>query len=260
MLLAVDVGNTNTVMGVYEGETLRAHWRLETREARTADEYAAALHGFFALGHLPFPGVDAAILATVVPAVRFAIETMCKHHLGVTPLVVGPGIKSGMPILYENPREVGADRIVNAVAAYERYKQGLIVVDFGTATTFDVVTPRGEYLGGAIAPGITISADALYNHASKLPRIEIARPKSVIGKNTVASMQSGLYFGYVGLTDGIVQRMQKEVDFPTRVVATGGLAPLIARESKTIEADDELLTLWGLKIIYDRNRGTAPAT
>jgi type III pantothenate kinase len=254
MLLAVDVGNTNTVLGVYDGARLAAHWRMETREARTADEYAALLHGFFALAGLGWGGVDAAILATVVPTVRFAVEGMCRSHLGVTPLVVGPGLKSGMPILYENPREVGADRIVNAVAAYERWRQGLIVVDFGTATTFDAVTPRGEYLGGAIAPGLVISADALYEHAAKLPRVEIARPKLVVGKNTVASMQSGLVFGYVGLVDGIVERMQRELDFPAKVVATGGLAPLIAAESRTIEASDELLTLEGLRLLYERNR------
>jgi type III pantothenate kinase len=254
MLLAVDVGNTNTVMGVFEGAALAAHWRLETREGRTADEYAAVLHGFFALARLAWGTVDAAILATVVPAVRFAIEGLCRQHLGVTPLVVGPGIKSGMPILYENPREVGADRIVNAVAAFERWRQGCIVVDFGTATTFDVVTPKGEYLGGAIAPGLIISADALYEHAAKLPRVEIVRPKSVVGKNTVASMQAGLVFGYVGLVDEIVTRMARELDFPIKVVATGGLAPLIAAESRTIEASDELLTLTGLRLIHERNR------
>ncbi len=255
MLLTVDVGNTNTVMGVYEGASLRAHWRLETREGRTADEYAALLHGFFALAGLPWQKcVDAAILATVVPAVRFAIETMCKHHLGVAPLVVGPGMRSGMPILTENPREVGADRIVNAVAAYERYRQGCIVVDFGTATTFDAVTPKGEYAGGAIAPGLVISADALYEHAAKLPRVEIVRPRSVVGKNTVASMQAGLVFGYVGLVDELVTRMTRELDFPVRVMATGGLAPLIASESRTIEDSDELLTLTGLRLLHERNR------
>ncbi|MSP59390.1 MAG: type III pantothenate kinase [Myxococcales bacterium] len=254
MLLAIDVGNTNTVIGVFTGTTLGAHWRLETREGRTADEYAALLHGFFALSELPWRSVTAAILATVVPAVRFSIEGMCQQHLGLVPLIVGPGIKSGMPILYDNPREVGADRIVNAVAAYERWKQGCIVVDFGTATTFDVVTPRGEYLGGAIAPGLIISADALYEHAAKLPRVEIVRPRTVIGKNTVASMQAGLVFGYVGLVDEIVERMRREVDFPVKVLATGGLAPLIARESRTIEESDELLTLTGLRLLHERNR------
>ena len=254
MLLAVDVGNTNTVLGVFEGERLVAHWRLETRKGRTGDEYASALYGFFQLSGVPWKSVDAAIIATVVPPVMFALTEMCRNHLRVEPMVVGPGIKSGMPILYDNPKEVGADRIVNAVAAFEKWKRGCIIVDFGTATTFDVVTPKGEYLGGAIAPGITISADALYSHAAKLPRVEITRPKTVIGKNTVASMQSGLLFGYVGLVDEIVTRMQREVDFPCKVVATGGLAPLIARESRTIEESDEMLTLVGMKILYDRNK------
>ena len=263
MLLAVDVGNTNTVLGLFEhaedaaGGRLLGHFRLETRKGRTGDEYAAALDSFLRLAGMPdvrAGKIKAAAVATVVPPVMFAIGEMCGRHLGVSPFVIGPGVKTGMPILYENPREVGADRIVNAVAAYERWKQGLIIIDFGTATTFDVVTPKGEYLGGAIAPGITISADALYQHAAKLPRVEIARPKSVIGKNTVASMQSGLFFGYVGLVDGVVGRMQKEIDFPVKVVATGGLAPLIARESKTIEEQDEMITLVGLQIIYDRNR------
>ena len=254
MLLAVDVGNTNTVLGVFDGDKLAAHWRLETRKARTGDEYASALHGFCLLDGIAWKSIDAAILATVVPPVMFALGEMCKRHLGVEPLIVGPGIKTGMPILYENPREVGADRIINAVAAFERWKRGCIIVDFGTATTFDVVTPKGEYLGGAIAPGITISADALYSHAAKLPRVEITRPKTVIGRNTVASMQSGLLFGYVGLVDEIVTRMQREVDFTTKVIATGGLAPLIASESRTIEESDEMLTLVGMKLIYDRNR------
>jgi type III pantothenate kinase len=232
---------------------------METRKGRTADEYAAALHGFFALGGLAWREggrrtISAAIIATVVPPALFPLDRMCREHLETTPLVVGPGIKTGMPILAENPREVGADRIVNAVAAYEQTKGGCIVVDFGTATTFDVITPKGEYLGGAIAPGITISADALYERAAKLPRVEIARPKSVVGKNTITSMQSGLYYGYVGLVDGVVERMLAEIGFPARVLATGGLAPLVARDSKTIEASDEMLTLVGLNILFHRNQ------
>ncbi|MEO6950948.1 MAG: type III pantothenate kinase [Polyangia bacterium] len=266
MLLVVDVGNTNTVLGVYQlasdGEgagaptTLRASWRIETRKGRTSDEYAATLRELMGMAGLTWPGITAGILATVVPPVLFALEGLFKHHLGVTPLQVGPGLKTGMPILYENPREVGADRIVNAVAAYERYKQGCIIVDFGTATTFDLVTQKGEYVGGAIAPGITTSADALYEAAAKLPRVEIARPASVVGRNTVASMQAGLYYGYVGLVDEIVSRMLKQADGPCRVVATGGLAPLIAKDSRTIEEADEMLTLEGLKLLYSRNRGT----
>ena len=254
MLLVVDVGNTNTVLGVYEGDALRAHWRIETNRKRTGDEYAVLLRGLMDLAGLPWPAATAGIVSSVVPPVLFPLEELFRVHLRLTPLVVGPGIKTGMPILYENPREVGADRIVNAVAAYEAVKQGCIIVDFGTATTFDVVTPRGEYAGGAIAPGIMISADALYHAAAKLPRVEIVRPAKVVGRNTVASMQSGLVFGYAGLVDAIVERMRAEIDYPARCLATGGLAPLIAKESKTIEEADEMLTLRGLKILYDRNR------
>jgi type III pantothenate kinase len=254
MLLVVDVGNTNTVLGVYDGDTLRAHWRIETKKGRTADEYAIILRQLYELDAIATPVIAAGIVSSVVPPVLFPIEDFFKRHLKITPLVVGPGIKTGMPILYENPREVGADRIVNSVAAYEDFHQGCIIVDFGTATTFDVVTPKGEYLGGAIVPGVHISADALYHHASKLPRVEIVRPARVVGRNTVASMQSGLVFGYAGMVDAIVERMRAEVDFPARCVATGGLAPLIAKESRTIESSDEMLTLRGLKILYERNR------
>jgi type III pantothenate kinase len=253
MLLVVDVGNTNTVLGVFQGQTLRAHWRIETRPGRTGDEYAATLHELFSLSELPWKGITAGMIATVVPPVLFSVEQLFKHHLKVQPLVVGPGLKTGMPILYDNPREVGADRIVNAVAAYERWKQGCIIVDFGTATTFDLVTPKGEYAGGAIAPGPITAADALYEAAAKLPRVEIARPPSVIGKNTVHSMQAGLYYGYVGLVDEIVTRMRAAVDHSCKVVATGGLAPLIAKDSRTIEDADEMLTLVGMRILYERN-------
>ena len=258
MLLVVDVGNTNTVVGVFEllqgrAGALRAHWRLETRARRTADEYAATLHELFTLAGLPWQ-IEGGMVATVVPPALFAVEKFFELHLKIRPLVVGPGLKTGMPILYDNPKEVGADRIVNAVAAYEKWKQGCIIVDFGTATTFDLVTPKGEYAGGAIATGITTSADALYEKAAKLPRVEFTRPSSVIGKNTVASMQSGLYFGYVGLTDEIVTRMRAAVDYPCTVIATGGLAPLIAKDSKTIEHTDEMLTLNGLGLLWERNR------
>ena len=260
MLLAVDVGNTNTVIGVFAGDVLRAHFRIETRRSGTEDEYAAALSSLFALHGLPFrpvaegepedSGVHAGIIATVVPPVLRGFEALLRRYLSIEPVVVGPGTRTGIPVLYDNPREVGADRIVNAVAAYERHHAGCLIVDFGTATTFDVVTPRGEYLGGAIAPGIGISADALYRAAAKLPRVDISRPKSVIGKTTVSSMQSGLVYGYVGLVDGLVDRMKAEVDYPMRVFATGGLAPLIARESRTIDETDEFLTLTGLRLIH----------
>lgn len=285
MLLAVDIGNTNIVFGVFDGPNLLVHFRMETRKTRTEDEYAAYLSSLFALHGLPFcagpktaqpsahqenqgsltpisrrplgQGISAGILATVVPPLLNAFVRLFQRYFELEPVVVGPGSKTGMPILYENPREVGADRIINAVAAYERFRSGCLVVDFGTATTFDVVTPKGEYLGGAIAPGIGISADALFHAAAKLPRVELVRPRSVIGRNTVHSMQAGLVFGYVGLVDGVVDRMRAEVDFPLRVIATGGLAGLFAKDSRTIEETDEFLTLTGLQMIYDREQRRA---
>ncbi|HET6149132.1 MAG TPA: type III pantothenate kinase [Polyangia bacterium] len=254
MLLAIDIGNTNTVLGLFEDKILRADWRLETRAARTGDEYAALVATLFGLRGLALATVDAVAISCVVPPALFPIEQLCRHHLGVDPLIVGPGTKTGMPILYENPREVGADRIVNGVAAHARWPDGAIVVDFGTATTFDVITARGEYAGGVIAPGLLVAADALYHATAKLPRVEIVRPKNVVGRNTVASIQSGLVFGYAGLVDAIVQRIQAEVDFQPRVVGTGGLASLIAAESRTIQECDDMLTLRGLALIYERNR------
>ena len=252
MLLAIDVGNTNTVLGAFEGTTLRHQWRVETSQSRTHDEWGILVRQLYASVGLDPSRVRAIAISSVVPPLAFALEQMSLRYFGVKPLFVGPGVKTGLPILY-NPREVGADRVVNAVAAYARFKRGLIVVDFGTATTFDAVSPRGEYLGGAISPGVSISMEALFRNASKLPRVEFARPPHVVGKNTVASMQSGIVFGYVGLVDGICERMQAELPFPALVVATGGLAPLVAGLSKAITEVDEHLTLDGLRLIHEMN-------
>jgi type III pantothenate kinase len=252
-LLAVDVGNTNTVLGVYRDAELAAHWRIQTVAERTSDEYAVLLRTLLELEGVAWSSLDAGIISSVVPPAVFGLQQFFKRYCGGAALLVGPGIKTGMPILYENPREVGADRIVNAVAAFEQLQSGCIVVDFGTATTWDVVNTKGEYLGGVIAPGIQISAEALYEHAAKLPRVELVRPGKVVARNTVASMQAGLVYGYAGMVDALVERIRAEVEFPTRCIATGGLAPLIATATKTIEATDELLTLKGLKILFERN-------
>jgi len=253
-LLAVDVGNTNTVLGVFRDGELAAHWRIQTVAQRTSDEYAVVLKTLLDLDGFPWRSISAGIISSVVPPAVFGLQKFFKSYTGHPALLVGPGIKTGMPILYENPREVGADRIVNAVAAYEDLKTACIIVDFGTATTWDVVNPKGEYLGGVIAPGIQISSEALYEHAAKLPRVELARPGKVIARNTIHSMQAGLVYGYAGMVDALVERIRAECDFPLRCIATGGLAPLIATETKTIEATDELLTLKGLKILFQRNQ------
>ncbi len=253
MLLALDVGNTNTVVGVFEGKHLKVHWRLSTRRAGTSDEYGIFIKSLFDFAGLDVRVVTAVILSTVVPPVQMPLEEMSRQFFGVEPLVVGPGLKSGMPILYDAPREVGADRIVNAVAAFEEYGGPCIVVDFGTATTFDAISARGEYLGGAICPGIGISAEALFQRAAKLPRVEITRPKAVIGRTTVHSMQSGLYFGYLSLVEGLVARMREELGGNPKVIATGGLATLLLAGSSVVDCVDPLLTLTGLRILYEKN-------
>jgi type III pantothenate kinase len=252
-LLVVDVGNTNVVLGIYRGDELAGSWRLATARERTADEYGILTRQLIG----EFAGtLDGAIVSSVVPPVNSAFAWMIEHHFGVEPLFVEPGVKTGIAIHVDNPQEVGADRIVNCVAAFERYGGPAIIVDFGTATTFDVVTANAEYVGGVIAPGINISAEALFARASRLPRVDIRRPPTVIGTNTVVNMQSGLYFGYLGLVDGIITRMKKELPPVKKVLATGGLAALLARDSEHIEEVHEDLTLEGLKIIFDRNRGT----
>ncbi len=252
MLLAIDIGNSNIVLGLYDRDRLAVHWRLNTHKDRTPDEYAVTVLQLFALAGVAPGAVRAAVLASVVPPLTPTFVDLCRLRFGVTPLVVGPETDTGIAIKYQNPSDVGADRIVNAVAAYARFGRAAIVVDFGTATTFDYVTAAGEYLGGAIAPGIAISAEALVQRTSRLPRIEIARPPTVVGRTTNAAMQAGLFFGYVGLVDEIVTRMARETGGEPHVVATGGLAGLIAPETKTIKDIDEFLTLDGLRLIHVR--------
>nr|WP_272595746.1 type III pantothenate kinase [Paenibacillus apiarius] len=256
VIFVIDVGNTNIVLGVYQQETLLHYWRLSTNRQATADEYGVMIHNLFALAGLSVKDIEGVIMSSVVPPIMHTLEQLCETYLYKTPIVVGPGVKTGLNIRYENPREVGADRIVNAVGAIEQYggQDPLVVVDFGTATTFDVIDMKGNYLGGSIVPGIGISTEALYQHAAKLPRIELTKPKSVIGRNTVQSMQAGIIFGYAGQVDGIIDRIRAELGAHPKVIATGGLADLIASESRTIDTVNPLLTLEGLRLIYNRNK------
>jgi type III pantothenate kinase len=253
MLLAVDVGNTQTVLGLFDGERLAEHWRVATEAERTGDELAALFSDLLSLSGLGFDAVSGVCLASTVPLLVRAYQELAERHIEAPLLVLGPGTRTGIPVLYDDPREVGPDRIANAVAARERYGAPCIVVDFGTSTNFDAVSTQGEYVGGVLAPGIEISMDALFARAARLTKVDFVEPETVIGKTTVASLQSGLVYGFAGQVDGIVERIRVELGDTAPVIATGGLAELIAPHSRTIEKVDPLLTLDGLRLVWDRN-------
>jgi type III pantothenate kinase len=273
MLLAIDVGNTNTVLGLYnlESPELVADWRITTHKNQTSDEYGVLFMSLFAMRQIDVSKISAIVVSSVVPPLDTTIRRLCERYFGLRPMFVEPGIKTGMPLLVDNPAELGADRIVNGVAAFARYGGPIIVVDFGTATTFDVISARGEYIGGVIAPGLGISADALFSRAAKLARVDIKRPARIIGTNTIAHLQSGLFYGYIGLVDGILERILAEIQTSQpdgsvatpKVIATGGLAHMLHEDSKYITAIDDMLTLDGLRLLYERNRNprrAAPST
>jgi type III pantothenate kinase len=264
MLLTLDVGNTNTVLGLYKpgSEELVTHWRISTLRTQTADEYGVLFLNLFTMRKVDPAEVTAIIISSVVPPLDSTLRQVCERYFNLKAMFVEPGIKSGMPILVDNPAEVGADRLVNSVAAFARFGGPCIVVDFGTATTFDYISAKGEYMGGVITPGLAISAEALYARAAKLSRVDVKKPAKVVGTNTVTCIQSGLYYGYIGLVDGILEKMLQETHAPDSpapsIVATGGLARLIAGDSRYIEIIDDMLTLNGLRMIYERNRAVKP--
>lgn len=253
MLLAIDIGNTNVVVGVFDGKNLTANWRVGTNTQITSDEYAMIFKDLFNFAGLEFGRISGVIISTVVPPILPVMVEMARKYFRLEPMIVTHGIKTGITIRYENPKELGADRIVNAAAAYRFYGGPLVIVDFGTATTFCAVTKEGEYLGGAITPGIRISAEALFQRASKLPRVELIKPGSVIGGDTITAMQAGIIYGYAGLVDGIVGRMKKELSLEAKVIATGGLAELVSPETETIQEVRPHLTLEGLALLFDLN-------
>lgn len=255
MLLVFDVGNTNMVLGIYENGQLIKDWRINTDKAKTSDEYGMLISNLFKFDNININDIKDVIISSVVPNVMHSLENFCIKYCKKQPMIVGPGIKTGLNIKYDNPKQVGADRIVNAVSGIEKYGYPLIIVDFGTATTFCAISDKAEYLGGTIAPGIKISSEALFQRASKLPRVELIKPGTTICKNTVSAMQSGIVYGYVGLVDKIIEMMKKELNYDgIKVVATGGLSTLIASETDSIDCVDKFLTLEGLRIIYEKNK------